>query len=97
MIYDTAENQITSALVPLESEAEETLDILIDCEDGFNLSWTVDTVTVEARKVGDSFAALPIDLTPFSALSQPVAFEIKLTAPVIESYRRESARFRVGR
>lgn len=101
MIYDTSGNTILSAEFDLESEEEKTFDIKIDCEDGHFLRSNPATVTIEARKSGESvwtdIRSEQIDLSAYSGLTQPVTFNIRLTAPEVEAYEREDVRLAVGR
>lgn len=80
------------------SNSSITFEVPIDCVTGYELfAETVDTLTVEARKLGDvswtDIETTPIDLTADAGLR--VTYEIRLTAAVVTVLTRRIVKTRV--
>lgn len=100
MIFDTADNPISSFSMLINTLSVQTLTIRVECRTGYFLRCeTVANIAVEARKVGDvpwiNLETTPIDLSPFNATKQN--FEIRLTAASVTTITRENFKLTVAK
>lgn len=88
LIFDAADNPISSFAMTIESEEVKTFTIRIDCKaSNFFKSEVVGDLTVEAKLSTDgswtNIETTPIDLTPYAATRQ--SFNVRLTAGTVTS------------
>lgn len=100
MIFDTADNPISSFSMSIESAAVQTLTLRIECRTSYFLSCeTVADLAVEGRKAGDvtwiNLETTPIDLSAYNGTRQN--FEIRLTAASVAAIQRRDFSIRVSR
>ena len=99
LIYDTADNPISSFAMSMDSNEVKTFTVKIDCKTSNYLRGSsVADLTVEAKRSADAswinIETTPINLTPYAATRQ--SFDVRLTASTVATAIRRTFNLTVG-